>query len=241
MNAPSTAQSLLAADELLGELSGRVSKPGPAPTMGRLAKVRYSHKAMIDLIIENPYLSQNQIAEMFGFTAGWVSNVLASEAFQAAMAARREEIIDPTLKATIRERFDALVRLSLDRLQEKLAHPQVSDQVALRCAELGAKALGVGGHAPAARVEISADRLERLAANLLVLNPGAGVTYNGTAKDVTPRKPAGNGAAAGGSEVVLHPEDFSRSEPDGGESPEGAVRADRGLDGEGAQQDGGRV
>lgn len=162
--------AIASGDQLLAELAAPASRT-PAPTMGRLGKVRYSHQAMIDLIIEHPEMSQNQLAAEFGYTPGWVSNVLASEAFQAAMAARREEIIDPELKATIKERFDALVRTSLNVLMEKLQKPQVSDQVALRCAELGAKALGVGGHAaPTAKIESSADRLERLAGRLELLN-----------------------------------------------------------------------
>lgn len=182
MNGVSAAE-LTVGDRLLGELTA----PAPrekAETMGRLKRVRYTHQAMIDLIIEHPEFSQNQLAAEFGFSAGWVSNILASEAFQAAMAARRDEIIDPELKATIKERFEALARASLDVLMHKLRQPAVSDTVALRAAELGAKAIGIGGHAPAAdKVESSADRLERLAKRLEVLNAASkGATINGEAR-----------------------------------------------------------
>lgn len=177
-----TAQALVSADQLLEELA-RPPAPGPrAETMGRLKRCSYSHDAMIDLIIEHPEFTQNQIAAHFGYTAPWISNILASEAFQAKMASRREEIIDPDLKATIKERFEALVIRSLAVLQEKLAQPQVSDNVAIRCAELGAKALGVGGHAPPPPVDTAADRLERLAHRLVTMhNAAKGVTYEGEA------------------------------------------------------------
>ena len=138
----------------------------PAETMGRLQKLSYSHKAMIDLILEHPDWDQNKIAGAFGYTPSWVSNILASEAFQAQMASRREEIIDPALKASIEERFRALVIQSLAVLQKKLEQPVVSDNVALRAAELGAKALGIGGHAPPKAPVVNENRLLELAANL---------------------------------------------------------------------------
>lgn len=143
-----------------------------APTMGNLAKVRYTHEALIDLIIARPEMSQNQLAAYFGYSPGWISNILASDALQARMAQRREEIVDPELKATIEERFRALAIQSLKVLQHKLNQPTVSDNVALRAAELGAKALGIGGHAAPPQVDTSGDRLERLANRLIMLQSG---------------------------------------------------------------------
>ena len=164
-----------AGDKLLQELNGgALARPlgqEKAATMGRLGKCSYTHEAMIDLIIQHPELDQNHIAAHFGYTPGWISNILASDAFQSKMAARREEVIDPELKATIEERFRALTIQSLKVLQAKLNQPSVSDTVALRAAELGAKALGIGGNAPPAVTEKSADRLMRLAERLTDLIP----------------------------------------------------------------------
>lgn len=159
----------LAGEQLLGELVAQPPKTPRAPTMGALQKVRYSHAAMIDLIIENPWISQNEIAARFGYTPAWISNVFASDAFQSAMAVRRDEIIDPALKATVQERFRALVIQSLERLQGFLAAPACPPAVALKAAELGAKALGLGGHAPPPPPPAS-DRLERLAERIIQLN-----------------------------------------------------------------------
>ena len=180
----SASAALVSADKLLGELQGgNLPTVSRAPTMGQLQKVRYTHVAMIELILENPWISQDKLAAHFGYTASWISNILASDAFQAALAARREEIIDPVLKATIEERFRALVIQSLDVLQKKLASPQVSDNVAIRAAELGAKALGVGGHAAPKPVESSNDRLIRLANRLTDLLPQQpGKVINGEAQ-----------------------------------------------------------
>lgn len=181
MSTGSTAAAIKAGDQLLAELTSAPARPSHAPTMGRLQKVSYTHADMIDFIIQNPTASQGQIAARYGYTEGWVSNVLASEAFQASMAARKDEIIDPAIKATIEERFKALVIRSHEVLMKKLEQPQVSDNVALRALELGARALGIGGNAPAAPVAPRTDRLVILAERLVDLqaNIRQGRTYDG--------------------------------------------------------------
>lgn len=161
--------SLRVGENLVEELKG--SGPGSrngAETMGRLKRVGYSHQAMIDLIIEKPWLNQNDIAKHFGYTPGWVSNVLASDAFQNAFASRKNEVVDPAIKASIEERFRALVIQSLNRLQGLLEKDDCPPNVALRAAELGAKALGVGGHAPPPPPP--SDGLAKLAERLINLN-----------------------------------------------------------------------
>lgn len=141
-----------------------------APTMGNLAKIRYSHTDMIDFIIAHPGCTQNALAARYGYSAGWVSNIMASDAWQSAMAARRGELVDPTLVATIDERFRGIALQSLTRLMQKLEAPQVSDQVVLRAVELGAKALGIGGNAPPAAPPH--DHLAQLANRLIDLQAG---------------------------------------------------------------------
>lgn len=157
-----------------------------APTMGNLAKVRYSHKDMIDCLIAHPEMTQNQLAIRYGYTPGWISNVMASDAWQSAMAARREELVDPVLKMTLDERYRGLALRSVERLMEKLDAPAVSDQVVLKAVELGAKAVGAGGNAaPAAP---AADHLAQLANRLIDLqsNIRKGVTLEGTVVQVEP-------------------------------------------------------
>lgn len=165
-----SAAALVVGDALLAELEGKPAKTSQAATMGRLQKCSYTHDALIDLIIQNPTWTQNQFAAEFGYTAGWLSNILASDAFQVKMAVRREEIVDPQIKASMKERFAALAIQSLKVLQDKLNSTDVSATVALRAAELGAKALGLGGHAVPAPAVPQMDRLERLADRLVALN-----------------------------------------------------------------------
>lgn len=144
-------------DDLSRQADDRLENTRPANRT--LHKLRYTHEAMIDLIIANPGISQNQLAATFGFTACWVSNILASDAFQMQLSKRRAELVDPAITATIEERFKGLVIQSLDVLQRKLEKPAVSDTVALKALELGAKALGVGGNAPAPIIPVDLSNL----------------------------------------------------------------------------------
>ena len=156
-----------------------------APTMGVVAKVSYTHLDMIDFIISNPGCGLKELAARYGYSIGWISNVQASDAWKAAMAARRAEMVDPILHATIQERFEGITALSLQRLQEKLEAPQVSDNVVLRAVELGARAMGVGGNAPPPPP--STDHLAQLANRLIELqsNIRKGVTFDGQATVVS--------------------------------------------------------
>lgn len=123
---------------------------GAGAPRGALKTVRYSHDAMIDLIISNPWTRQREIAAHFGYTEGWVSQVFTSDSFQSRLAERKEELIDPAIRSTIEERFKALVYQSFEVLKRKLEGPQVSDDLALGVLNGAAKALGYGARAPLA-------------------------------------------------------------------------------------------
>ena len=147
----------------------RIGK-GSLPSV-RPPKIRYTHEAMADLMLENPWISQDQLAAHFGYSPAWISTVVTSNAFQAFYASRRAELLDPELRLTLEERFRALTTKSLQVLQEKLSRPadQVSDQLALRAAELGAKSLGIGGNAPPPPPPNPAEYLPAIAERLMRL------------------------------------------------------------------------
>lgn len=122
--------------------------PTTGQERGGIAKVRYSHEAMADLILMNPAITQREIAGHFGYTEGWVCQVIGSDAFQAFIAERREQIVDPLVKGAVEEGMRGLVLQSMQRLRDKLdANP--SDQLVLETFKAGARALGYG-----ARVEV---------------------------------------------------------------------------------------
>jgi len=179
---------------LLSEISERdeaAGLPPRGPAIRGPAQMRYSHEAMVDLIVQNPWIQQNQIATIFGRTPAWISVVMHTDAFQTLLEERRQELIDPEIRATIAERFQALVHRSMQVLQEKLSKPaeQIPDNLVLRAIEMGAKGLAVGGFAPAAPVAPSApvpNRLEALADRLLALqNQVRGQVVDVTVKEIS--------------------------------------------------------
>lgn len=146
---------------------------------GAIKKVRYTHADMIDCIIAEPWISQGALAARYGYTQSWISSIMASDAWQSALAARKEEVVDPALKLTIEERMRGLVSRSIDVVMKKLDAPVVSDNVALKALELGAKGLGLGNPTPPPPP--AADHLAQLANRLIDLQEGIkkGRTYEG--------------------------------------------------------------
>ena len=169
------------AEKMIGEIA--------AEKKNAVAKMRYTHTDIIDFIIANPSVSQGELAIRYGYTQSWISLVMSSDAFKSALAARRAEVTDPVLLASVNERFEAMTKRSLERLMEKLDAPVVSDNIVLRAVELGAKAMGVGGNAPTQQVP-AADHLAQLANRLIDLQSRVragiqqGVTIDGQASQV---------------------------------------------------------
>ena len=116
---------------------------GTASAANARARVKYSHDAMIDLLIANPAISQNELAANFGYTVPWVSRIMNSDAFQARLALRKEELLDPVIVASIEEKFRALASKSLDVVLDKLSVTN-SAELGLKALEISAKALGYG-------------------------------------------------------------------------------------------------
>jgi len=164
------APAAIKVEAVVSAPSWPTSGPGSKPA---IQKIAYNHEAMIDLILTNPAISQNALAKHFSLTPSWVSQVMCSDAFQSALAKRREEIIDPVLRLTVEDNFKALVSRSLDILQQKLNKPaeEIPDQLALRALEIGSRAAGYGvkdQSQPAAQTDVHI-HLEQLGGGLVAL------------------------------------------------------------------------
>jgi hypothetical protein len=164
MSATATALFSPRVSSVEEDLAAISSNPGPS-----IAKVRYTHDGMVDLIVANPMISQNELAAYFGYSPSWISVVLNSDVVQTKLAARRAELIDPMIRATLEEKFKGVVSRSLDLLMEKLDKPAnaIPDSLVLKAAELGIKATGMGNQ-PAAPTQPSG-HLADLAGRLISL------------------------------------------------------------------------
>lgn len=111
-----------------------------------VAKVSYTHDAMIDLIVANPSISQKEIAAHFGFTQAWVSQVLGADAVRERLAARKAELIDPTILLSFDRRLESLAAQSMELLAENLQVHRSSD-TALKVLDITTRSLGYGAKA----------------------------------------------------------------------------------------------
>ena len=144
----------------------------PSGAARGVTKVSYTHDSMIDMILADPCVSQGQLAARYGYTAGWVSQVISSDAFQSRLAERAGDLIDPTIRASVEERFKGLVYRSLEILKEKLERPaaQIPDNLTLRTLELSSRALGYGARIEQTNVQVNVGQhLEELGNNLTAL------------------------------------------------------------------------
>jgi hypothetical protein len=122
---------------------GLATRQGYKQETNRLEKIRFSHEAMIDMILANPRIKNYELAEEFGYSPMWVSRVLGSDAFQAALAKRKTEIVDPFLVATMEERLKGLAIQSVEIIADKLEATKSAD-LALKTLDLSVKAMGFG-------------------------------------------------------------------------------------------------
>lgn len=92
--------------------------------MTKLVKLKYTHEAMVDLILAEPGVSDAELAEVFGYTPHWVCTVRNSDTFKARLAERRREVIDPMIRRTVQDRLEGVANHAIDVLSAKLSAEQ---------------------------------------------------------------------------------------------------------------------
>ena len=105
--------------------------------------VPYSHDALIDLMIANPGATRVELAKVFGRSSQWIYSVTNSDGFRARYEARREELVDPEIVASVKERFAAIASQSIDVIAKKLTATE-DPVLAIKTLEVAAKAAAFG-------------------------------------------------------------------------------------------------
>lgn len=86
----------------------------------QLARLSITHDAIMDWLLANPGKGQmGACAAHFGFTQAWLSSMVWSDAFQAKLADRKEELFNLNV-VPIRDQMNGVVQRTLDRLGEKV-------------------------------------------------------------------------------------------------------------------------
>ena len=109
---------------------------------GQLVRVSYTHEAMIDLILQDPTVTTAELAEVFSYSANWVTRILASDSFQARLAQRKSALVDPIIARSLNERLRSVAIRSMEVIEDKLA-AEPSAAYAMNALELATAGLGV--------------------------------------------------------------------------------------------------
>lgn len=120
-----------------------------------IKRVRYSHDAMIDLVLAEPSITQNEIAARFERTQAWISRIFCSDAFQARLAQRKSELVDPTIVASIEERLRGLAYQATEVISNKLTAQPNNADLAMKALEVSSRALGFGARSATVQINNS--------------------------------------------------------------------------------------
>lgn len=117
-------------------------------------KIRHLHDAVIDFMLANPGATKKAISTHFKRSEGWMYTVTASDAFAKRLEERREDIVDPIMRATLDDQIKGLAMKSMDVLAAALeAKPDPA--LALQVAEMTQKSLGYGARQSNVAVQAS--------------------------------------------------------------------------------------
>ncbi len=157
-----------AEDALFAELLTPAASAPPPTVLKR--GVNYSHDAMIDLIIASPCITQNALAAHFGYSVGWISQVVNSDAFQARLAQRKADLTDPIIIESLEVQFKGILTQALEKMRVRLEDEKCPDNFVLRSADLASRSLGYGAKRDQTPPESNLnDKLVDLSQNLVHL------------------------------------------------------------------------
>lgn len=106
-------------------------------------RLNYTHDAMIDLIIAEPTVTPTELAQLFGYSAAWVSRILGSDSFQARLAERKAQLIDPVVAHSLNERLRGVTIQAVEIIKEKL---ESEESAAYAIEALGIATVGMTKH-----------------------------------------------------------------------------------------------
>lgn len=111
----------------------------------QIKEMRPTHDAVLDHVLTRPHATLSELSRVTGYTVSWLSQMIRSDAFKAAYAARRGEI-ECTVMEGIGDRLNGLAHLAIDKLEEELTKTKDPDMVL----DSFDKVLHRAGYAPAA-------------------------------------------------------------------------------------------
>lgn len=109
-----------------------------------IVRITYTHDAMIDLIIQDPTVTNTELGALFNLSPNWVSRVVGSDAFQARLGERKASLIDPSLAAVLNDKLQSVTLKALDIIDTALSGADAGAAYALDALGI---ATGISGQA----------------------------------------------------------------------------------------------
>ncbi len=94
----------------------------------QLAKLSAMHEQIALWLVENPAGRQGDCARAFGMTQGWMSQIIASDLFQARLASLRDQEMEIGV-LSIRERMAGLALQALEQMTDRLEAEQDLERI----------------------------------------------------------------------------------------------------------------
>lgn len=88
-----------------------------------VSKLSHVHESIINWLVLNPGRSMRQCADNFGYTQPWLSSLVNSDIFQAALRERQIEVA-VRVAQNIPAKLAAVADIALDKLADKVAESE---------------------------------------------------------------------------------------------------------------------
>ena len=172
--------------------------------MTGIQRVSVRHEAIMEHLMTHPCVALSTVAEAFGITQGWLSQVIHSDAFQALLREKQGIAFHHTV-LPIREKMLSVAHLALDQLTERLPLEQEPRNLSAIAADVLDR-LGFSSKVPSVQinqqnVHITALRDEIRDAQALLgataQPPALEVARNGDRTVLALPSPGGNGTLPG--------------------------------------------
>ena len=108
-----------------------------------ISKVSHIHECIINEMIANPTISQQELCAVFGYSTSWMNRLVNSDSFQARLAERRQEVMDPQIRARLKDKLESVTLQALNSIEHKLNSPDSSADLALQSLGVIQQCLGV--------------------------------------------------------------------------------------------------
>jgi len=118
-----------------------------SPGSPRIKRVSWKHDDMINVILQRAgsveKFTQGDLAREFGVTEAWMSCIINSDSFQARLAERKGEIVDPLIRGDLEEAIKGLVSRSVSIIRDRL-EKKPSFENAMEVFKAAGRNLGMG-------------------------------------------------------------------------------------------------